>query len=77
MEVEKQKEKLQAVPEEPLCLLTKAGRTCVGGTACGRCGWNPKEHERRARLPMKENEKGLLYMDVGQPKEPKKEEQNG
>lgn len=50
------------------CLLTRAGRVCLGdrygAVACFRCGWNPKEQERRARLPLVENDKGLLHKSV-------------
>ena len=42
----------------PPCLLTRAGRDCrgdrYGAVACFRCGWNPKEHQRRVRLPLVE-----------------------
>lgn len=52
----------------PPCLLTRAGRDCrgnyVGADACGRCGWNPEEYQRRVRLPLVENDKGLLHMSV-------------
>lgn len=52
----------------PPCLLTRDGRNCrgnrVGAAACIRCGWNPKEHKRRVRLPLMENDKGLLHVSV-------------
>lgn len=56
----------------PPCLLTRDGRDCrgnrVGAAACIQCGWNPEEHQRRVRLPLVENDKGLLHMSVGQPR---------
>lgn len=56
----------------PPCLLTRDGRDCrgnrVGAAACIRCGWNPDEHQRRVRLPLVENDKGLLHMSVEQPR---------
>lgn len=58
--------------EGPPCLLTRAGRDCrgdrYGAVACFHCGWNPKEHQRRVRLPLVENDKGLLHMSVERPR---------
>ena len=43
-----------------------AARDCIGG--CGSCGWNAREAQRRARLPLWRNEKGLWQKRVGSAK---------
>ena len=41
-------------------------RDCIGG--CGSCGWNAREAQRRARLPLWRNDKGLWQKRVGRAK---------
>lgn len=61
----------------PPCILQKDQRKCRGDDrgpdACIGCGWNPEEHKRRLKLPLKMSTKGRLRMYVGLPK-PKREE---
>lgn len=63
------------IPDEdagPPCILKKDQRKCQGdyrgADACIGCGWNPKEHERRRKLPLQMSMKGRLRMYVGRPK---------
>ena len=71
-DLDQDKKLLEEEEDGPPCLLTRAGRDCrgnrYGAVACFHCGWNPKEHQRRVRLPLVENDKGLLRMIVERPR---------
>ena len=51
---------------EPPCSLPKAGNACVRRSldSCEKCGWNPKEMERRKALPLKRGEDGRYHKDI-------------